>query len=147
MVKILMFQRDPDALPEESSIGVWESIKEFLNIGLHLGEGERSIHITLGLLLLLTISFIVTSFLLKWIRTFLTRNMVGEDQLKFVSLFKFIKYVVYLTVVLLVMSAAGIDITLLITASALLFVGIGLALQGLFQDIIAGVYIIFDKSL
>jgi small-conductance mechanosensitive channel len=45
------------------------------------------------------------------------------------------------------MSAAGIDITILITASAALFVGLGLALQELFQDIIGGIFIILDKSL
>jgi len=45
------------------------------------------------------------------------------------------------------MSAAGIDITILITASAALFIGLGLALQELFQDLIGGVFIILDKSL
>tara|TARA_B100001146_G_C16184587_1_gene436198 strand:- start:1689 stop:2333 length:645 start_codon:yes stop_codon:yes gene_type:complete len=45
------------------------------------------------------------------------------------------------------MSAAGINITLVLTASAALFVGLGLALQELFQDIIGGIFIILDKSL
>ena len=45
------------------------------------------------------------------------------------------------------MSAAGINITILLTASAALFVGLGLALQELFQDIIGGIFIIVDKSL
>ncbi|MEN8797872.1 MAG: mechanosensitive ion channel domain-containing protein, partial [Flavobacteriaceae bacterium] len=39
------------------------------------------------------------------------------------------------------------DITLLITASAVLFVGLGLALQDLFQDVIGGIYMLLDKSL
>ncbi len=125
----------------------FESVKEFLNWGLHLGEGEKSIHITVGLLLILTLAFLLTSFVLKSIRNFITRKMEGEDKLKFVSIFKFIKYVVYITVILITMSAAGINITVLITASAVLFVGLGLALQELFQDIIGGVFIIVDKSL
>ena len=45
------------------------------------------------------------------------------------------------------MSAAGINITLLLTASAALFVGLGLALQDIFQDIIGGIFIITDKSV
>ncbi|NNF19027.1 MAG: mechanosensitive ion channel [Flavobacteriaceae bacterium] len=126
---------------------VWQTIKEFLNLGLHLGEGEGSIHITIGLLLLLTLAFIVTSFLLKWLRKILTRKMEGDDKLKFISVFKFIKYIVYLGVIVATMSSAGINITLLLTASAALFVGLGLALQELFQDIIAGIFIISDKSL
>lgn len=126
---------------------LWEGIREFLNMGLHLGEGEKSIHITVGLLLLVTVSFIATKFLLGQLRKFITRKMDGEDRMKFITIFKYIRYVIYVAVILLTMSAAGIDITLLITASAALFVGIGLALQDLFQDIIGGMLIVVDKSL
>ena len=35
---------------------IWGSIKEFLNWGFHYGEGDNSIHITIGLLLLLTVT-------------------------------------------------------------------------------------------
>lgn len=126
---------------------IWTTVKEVLDMGIHVGEGDNSIDITLGLLLLLSLAFIATTFLLKWLRHLLTRKMEGEDKLKFISVFQFIKYVVYVVVILLTMSAAGINITLLITASAALFVGLGLALQDLFQDIIAGIFIILDKSL
>ena len=34
---------------------IWGSIKEFLNLGIHIGEGEKSINLTIGLLLLLTL--------------------------------------------------------------------------------------------
>jgi len=126
---------------------IWGSIKEFLNWGFHYGEGSNSIHITVGLLLLLTIAFLLTGFVLKWVRKFFTRKMDLEDKHKFISIFKFIKYVVYLVVILLTMSAAGINVTVILTASAALFVGLGLALQELFQDIIGGIFIIVDKSL
>ncbi len=72
-------------------------------------------------------------------RSFLPEIWKQEDKLKFISIFKFIKYVVYIVVILITMSAAGINITILITASAALFVGLGLALQELFQDIIGGI--------
>ncbi|WP_243744217.1 mechanosensitive ion channel family protein [Zeaxanthinibacter enoshimensis] len=149
MAKILMVLQDSETSKVKEIIkeDVWSTIKEFLNLGLHLGEGEGSIHITIGLLLLLTLAFIVTSFLLKWLRRILTRKMEGEDKMKFISVFKFINYIVYVAVILATMSAAGINVTLLLTASAALFVGLGLALQELFQDIIAGIFIISDKSL
>lgn len=126
---------------------LWAEVREVLNMGLHVGEGENAIHVTLGLLLVLTLALVGTALLLRWLRRLLTRKMVQEDKLKFVTIFKYIKYVIYVAVVLLTMSAAGIDITLLITASAALFVGVGLALQELFQDIIAGILILVDKSL
>lgn len=144
---LIMVQEKTEKLKEIIENDIWGSIKQFLELGFHFGTGDKSIDITIGLLLLLTIAFIGTSFFMKWVRRFFTRNMETEDKLKFVSIFKFIKYLVYIVVILFTMSAAGIDITILITASAALFVGLGLALQELFQDIIGGIFIILDKSL
>lgn len=149
MVKILgMLQGDSkEKIQEIITYDIWGSIKGFLELGVRLGSGEKSINITIGLLILLSITFVATGFFMKWVRMFFTRNMENDDKLKFVSIFKFIKYVVYIVVILFTMSAAGINITILITASAALFVGLGLALQELFQDIIGGITIILDKSL
>ncbi|CAM4179879.1 mechanosensitive ion channel family protein [Zobellia nedashkovskayae] len=148
MVKILsMIQETQSKVEEILEESLWEGIKNFLNLGLRYGEGENSINITIGLLLLVTVVFLITGFVLKWLRILMTQRMEAEDKLKFVSVFKFIRYIVYLVVILLTMSAAGIDITLLLTASAALFVGLGLALQELFQDVIGGIFIIIDKSL
>jgi len=149
MAQILnMLAQEEDNVRKFFKEDVLDSINEFLNWGLHLGEeGENSIHITIGLILLLIIAFIATDFVLKTIRRLYTNKMEGDDKLKFISIFKFIKYFVYLLVILLTLRAGGIDITLLITASAALFVGLGLALQDLFQDIIGGIFIITDKSV
>lgn len=142
-----MLQDEESGIEEIIKEDIWGSIEEFLGWGFHYGEGEKSIHITIGLLLLLFAAMLMTGFVLKWLRRFFTRKMETEDKLKFISIFKFIKYVVYVVVILLTMSAAGINVTVILTASAALFVGLGLALQELFQDIIGGVFIIIDKSL
>ncbi|MEC8832289.1 MAG: mechanosensitive ion channel domain-containing protein, partial [Bacteroidota bacterium] len=140
-------QEGAEELKEIIKEDVWGSIKDFLDIGFHIGEGEKSIHLTIGLLLLLTVALVATKFILKWIRHIITRKMQQEDKQKFTSVFKFLNYVVYLIAVLVTLSAAGVDITLVITASAALFVGLGLALQELFKDILGGIFIIIDKSL
>ncbi len=142
-----MLQGDKSKVEEIIEEDIWGSIKEFLEWGPKFGVGDNQIHLTVGLLLLLVAAFVITSFLLKWLRHLLTRKMEGEDRLKFISVFKFIRYVIYLIVIFITMSAAGIDITLLLTASAALFVGLGLALQDLFKDVIGGIFIITDKSL
>ncbi|MCB0471880.1 MAG: mechanosensitive ion channel [Flavobacteriaceae bacterium] len=126
---------------------IWGAIQDFLNIGLHFGEGDKRINITVGLLLLIIISFIVASFILRGFRVFFTRKMDGNDKLKFISIFKFIKYITYIVVFFSILSFANVNITPFLAASAALLVGLGLALQELFQDIIAGIYIIIDKSL
>lgn len=142
-----MIQESTEKIKEIIEDDIWGAIKKFLDLGYHFGEGEKSIHITIGLLLLLTVAFLLTSTILQAIRRFFTRKMEADDKLKFISIFKFIKYLVYVIVILFTMSAAGINITILITASAALFVGLGLALQEIFQDIIGGIFIIVDKSL
>ncbi|KAG1654420.1 putative ABC transporter ATP-binding protein YhaQ [Nymphon striatum] len=47
----------------------------------------------------------------------------------------------------LMLAIYGVNLTVLLTASAALFVGLGFALQYLFQDIISGILIILDQSL
>lgn len=142
-----MLQNQENGITEIIKEDIWGSIKDFLGWGFHYNMGENSIHITVGLILLLALAIIMTGFVLKWLRRLFTRKMEADDKLKFISIFKFIKYVAYLVVILLTMSAAGINVTVILTASAALFVGLGLALQELFQDIIGGVFIIIDKSL
>ncbi|WP_432413025.1 mechanosensitive ion channel family protein [Rasiella sp. SM2506] len=126
---------------------IWGAIKDFLELGFHFGQGDKKINITISLVLIVTISFIIASFLLKWIRVLFTRKMVETDKLKFISVFKFIKYITYIVVVFATLSLAGFNITPFLAASAALLVGLGLALQELFQDVIGGIFIIIDKSL
>lgn len=140
-------QEGTEELKEVIKEDIWGSIKEFLDLGFQIGEGEKSINLTIGLLLLLTFSIIAVKFIMKWLRYLVTRKMVFEDKQKFKSVFKFINYVVYLIAVFVTLSLAGVDITLVITASAAFFVGLGLALQELFKDILGGILIIVDKSL
>ncbi|PVW14553.1 mechanosensitive ion channel family protein [Marixanthomonas spongiae] len=126
---------------------IWGAIQEFLQMGIHFGEGDKRVSITIGLLLLLIASIFVASLILKWIRKIYTRKMVEGDKRKFISVFKFIKYVTYIVVFISVLSVAGFNITPLLAASAALLVGFGLALQDLFKDVIGGIFIILDKSL
>ncbi|RMA57910.1 mechanosensitive ion channel-like protein [Ulvibacter antarcticus] len=126
---------------------IWGGIREFLEFGFHFGSGNKEINITVGLLILVLFSFVVASFLLKWIRMLFTRKMDATDKNKFISVFKFIKYITYVIVVFATLSLAGINVTPFLAASAALLVGLGLALQELFQDIIGGIFIILDKSL
>ncbi len=144
-----MFQEEKVTAKIEEVVteDIWGTIQDVLNWGFHFGSGEKQINITVGLLLLITFSFFLASFILKIVRKLFTRKMEETDKLKFISVFKFIKYVVYIIVVFSVLSVAGVNITPFLAASAALFVGLGLALQELFQDVIGGIFIILDKSL
>ena len=126
---------------------IWGAIKSFLDLGFTLGTGDHKVRIAVWTLLLVVLSFVGARFFLKWIRVLLTRNMQEPDKLKFISFFKFIQYITYIIVGFAVLSASGINVTPFLAASAALLVGLGLALQELFQDVIGGVFIFIDKSL
>lgn len=138
-------QTNVEQVKEVIEEDIWGTIRDFLDFTLIPISNE--IRITVGIVLLLFGAFLVTNLLLRGFRMFFTRKMEEADKLKFISVFKFIRYLVYVIVVVVTLSTAGIDITILLTASAALFVGLGLALQELFQDIIGGLFIIIDKSV
>ena len=142
-----MREKVTEKITEVVKNNIWELIKEFLDYGIHFGKDDKRIDITIGLIFLVIISFIVAGFLLKWIRVLFTRKMDTTDKNKFISVFKFIKYITYIVVVFTILSLAGVNVTPFLAASAALLVGLGLALQELFQDIIGGIFIIIDKSL
>lgn len=119
-------------------------LKEILGFSLiHTGD----VNFTLGALMSIILAFFISSFILKWIRHLVTQNLPLEDKNKFISIFQFIKYIVYIFVTMFALRISGIDISVLLTASAAIFIGLGFALQQLFQDLIAGVLIILDQSL
>jgi len=126
---------------------IWGLIQDFWNAGFSYQIGGDDVKITVGMVIIVILSFLLTSVALRLIRSFITSKLMDEDKMKFISVFKFIKYFVYLTVILITLSSTGVDVTILLTASAALFVGLGLALQELFQDVIGGIFIILDKSL
>jgi len=136
-----------DKIEEVVKEDIWTAVKNFLDIGWTFGNDDHEIKLTIGLLLLIIVAFVLTSFALKWVRKFLTRKMEETDKLKFISVFKFIKYIAYIIVVFATLSFAGVNITPFLAASAALFIGLGLALQELFQDVIGGIFIMLDKSL
>ena len=123
---------------------VLNHIKDILGLSL---IKTTNINFTLGALIVMVFVFWFTSFALRMIRKFVTRKLPSEDTNKFISIFQFIKYLVYLFVIMFGLRISGVDITVLLTASAAIFIGLGFALQQLFQDLIAGILIIIEQSL
>ena len=97
---------------------IWDSLKEILNWGFQLGSGENKINITIGLLLLVVISLLGVSFILRSIRVLYTKKLDELDKLKFISVFKFIKYVIYIVVLFIILGTAGVNITPILAASS-----------------------------
>ena len=108
---------------------------------------SEKISISVKGLIFIVFALILSTFLLKLVRKVSTRNMPKNDQLKFVGVFSYLKWFVYLVIFLVGMHTSGVNVTAVFAASAALLIGVGLALQTLFQDIISGIFILVDQSV
>lgn len=121
-----------------------EQIKNFLEYTFRL---SKSIEISMQSILILIAIFVFTSVVLRIVRRLVTKKLAPDEQTKFISFFSYIKYFIFVAVFLFSLDNIGIDVTAIFAASAALLIGIGLALQTLFQDIICGVFVLLDKTV
>jgi small-conductance mechanosensitive channel len=108
---------------------------------------SEEISITIKGLLFVVFALLITSFLLKLFRRFVTRKLPDNDKQKFVTVFGYMRWIVFLVIFLIAMHTSGVNVTAIFAASAALLIGVGLALQTLFQDIISGIFILVDQSV
>jgi len=121
-----------------------EELKNILNYTFRFSE---NIHFDVKTILVVIFALVITAFLLKLIRKVVTRKLPEQDKMKFVSLFSYSKWFIYVVILLTTLHNSGVQVTAIFAASAALLVGIGLALQTLFMDIISGVFILIDQSV
>jgi small-conductance mechanosensitive channel len=121
-----------------------KELTDFLNYDFTFSE---DVHISIKAILLILATLFITSLILKLGRKLITRKLPNEDKIKFISLFSYGKWFIYVIIILTTFHNIGINVTAIFAASAALLVGVGLALQTLFQDIISGVFILIDQSV
>ena len=122
-----------------------KQITDFLNYRIPLGG--KDIDVTLKTILLLIISLVIVRFLLRYLKKLAKSKLEQEDKNKFNTIFSFTSWLTYVIVFSIALSSAGVNLSAVLVASSALLIGIGLALQTFFQDIISGVFIIVDKSV
>ena len=135
-----------------SESSLWENFVEFLEfkiLDFTSGSGEDAHNIVLKVkyILLVFAVILVTTYLLRWVKKLVTIRMPDQDKVKFNTVFSFARWIIYIIVMLIVFDSIGINVTAVFAASAALLIGIGLALQTLFQDIISGIFILVDRSV
>lgn len=79
-------------------------------------------------------------------RSILSRRIPLESGRK-EALFQITKYSIYSVGILVILNLIVKDISLLVASSAALFVGIGLALQHVFDDVLSGIIILVDGTI
>ena len=133
-----------------SESSLWEKFVELLNYPLYTFTNENDTVtgiLKIKYIILVIAVLMLTTFVLRWLKKLLTSHMPIEDRAKFTTVFSFARWLIYIIVFLVVLSSLGINVTAIFAASAALLIGVGLALQTLFQDIIAGIFILVDQSV
>ena len=122
----------------------WEKTMEFLN--KHIDFGDKISISILDILIVIT-AIIITTVVLRVVFRILTRNLPEADKGKFNVVYGYFRWLIYLIILLITLHSVGVNVTAVFAASAALLIGVGLALQTLFQDIISGVFILVDQSV
>jgi small-conductance mechanosensitive channel len=122
----------------------WEKTNDFLNKHMDIGD---NISISIYDILIVVTAIFVTSLILRFVLKVLTRKLPHDDKGKFNVVFGYFRWLIYIIIFLITLHSVGVNVTAVFAASAALLIGVGLALQTLFQDIIAGVFILVDQSV
>lgn len=129
-----------DAIVESS---IWEKLNEFLS--LHV-DFTKEISVSIKDLLVISFVIFITTIVLRILFRVLTRRLPENDKGKFSVVYGYFRWLIYVIILLITLNAIGVNVTAVFAASAALLIGIGLALQTFFQDIISGVFILIDQS-
>lgn len=121
-----------------------QKLKDFLNLSIGLTD---KIEISIKDLLILIAVLVLASFILSFLKRLATRRLPKNDKKKFNMVFSYAKWLIYVIIFLATLDSVGVDVTAILAASAALMIGIGLALQTFFQDIISGIFILVDQTV
>lgn len=110
---------------------------------------KDAIHVIdlINIVIVFVLARVLVWYFKRWFKRLSDDNKVKVDKGRTFAISQIFSYFVYILAVLLALTSLKIDINLIIASTAGLFVGIGLALQHSFDDIISGVIILFDGTL
>lgn len=119
---------------------LWRILKEPYEI-------TKNVEVSIFDLIIIVLVLVIATLLLRVIRKLITRNLPYEDKKKFKVVFSYARWLMYVIIALITLHMLGVNVTGIFAASAALLIGVGLALQTLFQDIISGIFILIDQTV
>jgi small-conductance mechanosensitive channel len=109
----------------------------------------ENFHLTVFSLVLVFIILIITWLGLKIIKRVIERpwkNLPADGGRRH-SIYLITRYLVVIVSAIFCLQIVGIQITILLAGSAALLVGLGLGIQQLFNDIVSGIFLLFEGSV
>lgn len=94
------------------------------------------------------IVFFITWGSLRLIKKVLfTKTIKRIDEGTVSSIFLLIKYFLWIIGIIIILQTIGVNITYLIASSAALLVGLGLGIQQIFNDVVSGLFLLFEGNV
>lgn len=102
--------------------------------------------LTVYQLMVFSVILLITWILLRFLRVLVNRRIrkYGLQSSSTYSIFQIFRYVIWILAIGIGLETIGVKFNLLIASSAALLVGLGLGLQQLFMDYVAGIIILFE---
>ena len=120
-------------------------INDFLSKSIQLGSYVLTMERILAVILTLLIGHL-TFLLLKWtLRRALKLKPIEEGR-RFL-IFRLMRTLIYIITFFIVIEVLGFNLTVIWAGSAALLVGIGIGLQGFFNDVISGFVLLFEGGV
>jgi len=111
----------------------------------HLGTHTITAGILMSALLVVFGAFVALRAGWLAIRRRIASN--PDQRSRLLSAYQLFRYVVWIVAITIVLQILDIDLTFLIAGSAALLVGLGLGIQGTFNDIISGIILLMEGSV
>jgi small-conductance mechanosensitive channel len=122
------------------------TLKDLLNTTLiQIKEYNITFYEVLIIMIILLITLVINRVLKRVFR--LREEKKQFDRGRSHAIQQIIKYILWVSAILISFNTVGIKLTLLLAGSAALLVGLGLGLQQIFQDFMSGVTILFEGTL
>jgi len=87
------------------------------------------------------VSLSLKSIFINYIESNKTKNFAS------MNIFKLVKYILWIIVIAISMQSIGLNLTFVLAGSAALLVGIGIGMQKIFNDMISGFFLLFERNL
>ncbi|MCT4582460.1 MAG: mechanosensitive ion channel [Flavobacteriales bacterium] len=126
------------------------SLSSILDYQLLGGGDESKFSITIGSIIFIIILSFITKFVLNLTKTFIYKSTKDKDWIdegRRFTITRLTSYFIYVIVAIMMLRSINVDITLLLTASMGIFLGVGLGLQEFLTDVISGLILLFDGSV
>lgn len=108
-----------------------------------------TIHFKVVNILVFLLIYLIIRIALYFFKLYFNR-LVHNNRLesgKALALYQILVYLVYVIGIVLAIETTGAKITVLIAGSTAILVGIGLGLQDFFKDLVAGLILLFERSI